>query len=302
MNPDSLAFRPIQPEDKERIIAFTRNTWGEDDDDYIKYVFDEWVADPRGEFTAAVVDGRLAGIAKLTDRGNDEWWLEGLRIDPAYRRQGIARQFIRYHIGLVKQLGGKVVRYMTGGENAGSQAIGARAGFQHIITYRAYLTEASDEFPPPTLLRLDDMPLLLRWIDSPLMRYLHGVYRDGWSAKTLTESQLRRVVEAGLVYGLKDEKGDLLAWALLRPEEYDGDSEDGEPHRLRVDHLDGESSAVTELVGQLRALAAARRCSIVSAGVGDYPPLLAALQAAGYALNEEHPGLWVLELKLAHAA
>ncbi len=302
MNPDSLAFRPIQPEDKERIIAFTRNTWGEDDDDYIKYVFDEWVADPRGEFTAAVVDGRLAGIAKLTDRGNDEWWLEGLRIDPAYRRQGIARKFIRYHIGLVKQLGGKVVRYMTGGENAGSQAIGARAGFQHIITYRAYLTEASDEFPPPTLLRLDNMPLLLRWIDSPLMRYLHGVYRDGWSAKTLTESQLRRVVEAGLVYGLKDEKGDLLAWALLRPEEDDGDSEDGEPHRLRVDHLDGEPSAVTELARQLRALAAARRCSIVSAGVGDYPPLLAALQAAGYALNEEHPGLWVLELKLAHAA
>lgn len=302
MLPDSLSFRPVRPEDKERIIAFTLNTWGEDEDDYIKDVFDEWVADPRGEFTAAVIDGKVVGIAKLTDRGDAEWWLEGLRTDPAYRRQGIAREFIRYHIGLVQRLGGRVVRYMTGGENAGSQAIGARAGFQHIITYRAYLAEASNEFSQPTLLSFDDAPLLLRWVDSPLMRYLHGVYRDGWSAKTLTGAELQRVVEAKLVYGLKDTQGNLTAWALLRSEEFDDDSEDSEPHRLRVDHLDGEPSAITELAGQMRAWAAARRRSIVSAGVGDYPPLLAALQAAGYALYEEHPGLWVLELKLASAA
>jgi hypothetical protein len=134
------------------------------------------------------------------------------------------------------------------------------------------------------------------------MRYLHGVYRDAWSAKTMTEAELRRVVEAKLVYGLKDERGDVTAWALLRPEEYDDDSEDDEQRRLRVDHFDGEMSAVTELARRMRALAAARRRSEVSAGISDYPPLVQAVVDAGYGMNPDKFSLWVLELKLISEA
>src|SRR5512139_1594462 len=122
-----LSFRPVQPADKDRIIAFTFNTWGDNEDDYIKDVFDEWAADPRGEFTAAVLEDQVVGISKLTDMGDDEWWLEGLRIVPAYRRLGIASEFNHYHVGLAQRLGGKVIRYMTGDGNLGSQTIGARA-------------------------------------------------------------------------------------------------------------------------------------------------------------------------------
>ena len=295
---DALTFRPVRPEDKARVVAFTRNTWGQDEDDYIKDVFDEWLIDPRGEFTAAVVDGAVVGISKLTDMGDDEWWFEGLRIDPSYRRRGLASEFSRYHVELARRLGGKVVRYMTGGGNVGSQTIGARAGFQHILTYIAHLAEASNEFSLPTLLTLTDVPALAHWIDSPLMQYLHGVYRSAWVAKTLTAAELRRAVEAQLVYGLKDEARQIAAWALLRPAEYDDDSEDGEQRRLRVDHFDGETSAVTELAWRIRALAASRRRSEISAGIGDYPPLVQALVAAGYAVNPDKFSLWVLELKL----
>lgn len=293
----SLTFRPVRPEDKERIVAFTFNTWGDDEDDYIKDVFDDWLADPRGEFTAAVLASEVVGIAKLTDMGADEWWLEGLRIDPAYRRRGIASEFNRYHIKLARRLGGKVARYMTGGGNVGSQTVGAQAGFQHILTYTAHLAEASDGFPRPILLTRDDVPALTRWIHSPLMYQLHGVYRDAWSVKTLTEAELRRVVDAKFVYGLKAETGLISAWALLRPDEYD-DSEDGEHSRLRVDHIDGELYAVTELARQIRALAASRHRSEVSAGISDYPPLVQAIVDAGYRVNPDKFSLWVLELKL----
>jgi RimJ/RimL family protein N-acetyltransferase len=295
---DTLTFRPVRAVDRDRIMAFTFNTWGGDDDDYIKYVFDDWLADPSGEFTAAVLDGEVVGIAKLTDMGNDEWWFEGLRIDPAYRRQGIALAFNRYHVELAKRLGGKVVRYMTGANNAGSQAIGARAGFQHILTYCAHLAAASDAFPLPAMLNLADVPALSSWIDSPLMRYLHGVYRKAWVTKTLTAAELRGLVEAQAVYGLKDEAGRITAWALLRPDDEDGDTEDGEPRRLRVDHFDGEMSAVTELAQQMRALAKSLQRDEVSAGICDYLPLVQAVVAAGYSVNPDKFSLWVLELKL----
>jgi RimJ/RimL family protein N-acetyltransferase len=298
MTPAALTFRPVQPADKGRIIAFTFNTWGDNEDDYIKDVFDDWLADPRGEFTAAVLDDRVVGIAKLTDMGDDEWWFEGLRIDPAYRRRGIASEFNRYHVELAKRLGGRVVRYMTGGGNVGSQTIGARAGFQHTLTYTAHQAETLSEFSLPTLLNLDDVPALTRWLASPLMRYLHGVYRNAWVAKTLTAAELHRAVEANLVVGLKDDSGQVTAWALLRPAEVDDDSEDGEQRRLRVDHFDGETSAVAELARRMRALAASRRRSEISAGICDYPPLVRALVAAGYAVNPDKFSLWVLELKL----
>jgi hypothetical protein len=294
----NLTFRPVQPSDKERIIAFTYNTWGESEDDYIKDVFDEWVADPRGEFTAAVIDDQVIGIAKLTDMGDDEWWFEGLRIDPAYRLRGIASAFNRYHVDLAKRLGGKVMRYMTSGDNLGSQTIGARADFQHILTYTAHLAKASSEFSLPNLLALEDLPALTRWIDSPLMRHLHGVYRNAWVAKTLTAAELRRAVEANLVYGLKDKARQVTAWALLRPTEYDDDSEDSEQHRLRVDHFDGEPSAVVELARQIRALAASRHRAEISAGICAYPPLVQAVVEAGYAVNPDKFSLWVLELNL----
>jgi len=298
MTSSVLSFRPVCPEDRERIIAFTFNTWGDNEDDYIKDVFDEWVADPRGEFTAAVIDDRVVGIAKLTDMGDDEWWFEGLRVDPACRRQGIASEFNRYHVDLAKRLGGKVVRYMTGGGNVGSQAIGTQAGFQHILTYTAHLARVSSEYSLPTLLTLTDVPALMCWIDSPLMHHLHGVYRNAWIAKTLTEAELRRVVEANLVFGLKGDHDQIVAWALLRPAEYDDDSEDSEQQRIRVDHFDGEPSAVTELARQIRALAASRHRSEISAGICDYPPLVQAVVEAGYAVNPDKFSLWVLESTL----
>lgn len=297
---DDLSFRSVRPEDKVRVVAFTFNTWGDNQDDYIKDVFDDWLADPRGEFTAAVIDGEVAGIAKLTDLGGDEWWFEGLRIDPAYRRRGIASEFNRYHAALARRLDGRVMRYMTGSRNVGSQVIGARAGFEHIITYTAYVAEVLREAAQPALLTPDDVPALLRWLDSPLMHYLHGVYRAAWSAKTLTEAELRQAIDSRLVCGLKDETGQLTAWALLRAREEE-DTEDGDQKRLRVDHFDGELSAITELARRMRSLAAAEKRTMVSAGICDYPPLVQALVAAGYEMNPDKFSLWVLELKLTNS-
>jgi len=53
-----------------------------------------------------------------------------------YRRLGVASEFNRYHVQLVKRLGGKIVRYMTGGGNLGSQTIGARWASSYSYLHR----------------------------------------------------------------------------------------------------------------------------------------------------------------------
>ena len=57
-------------------------------------------------------------------------------------------------------------------------------------------------------------------------------------------------------------------------------------------------SAVTELARRMRALAASRHRTEVSAGISDYPPLVQAVVDAGYSVNPDKFSLWVLELTL----
>lgn len=294
---EQLRVRPVQAADKDRVLQFTAHTWGAGGD-YIEDVFDEWLADRAGEFTAALVGNDVVGIAKLTHLGSGEWWFEGLRIDPAFRRRGIALALNRHQVALARQLGGTVIRYMTGGENVGSQAIGARAGFQHMLTLAAYVATPDAQYERPALLTEAHLPALSGWLASPLVSYQHGTWRNGWQVRTISAAELVQAVRDKRVYGLIVDDT-VRAYAVLRSAEFDDDSEDAAAHpRLRVDHLDGEAEALTTLARQLRGLAHATRREVVSAGISDYAPLVDAVTRAGYTLNAEHFSLWVLELKL----
>ena len=295
---ETVTFRPVVSADKDRVLAFTAHTWGADEGDYIHDVFDDWLVDQSGEFTAALIADQVVAIAKLTDLGDGEWWFEGLRVDPDFRRRGIASALNRYHVDLARRLGGKVIRYMTAYDNVGSQTIGAQAGFQHTVTFSARLAAASDEFASPAKLTPADGPAALTWLDSPLVRYQHRAFRDAWSVQTMTEAAITRAMSEGRAFGLKTPDGRVAAWAVVRSAEYDDDSEDSHRHRLRIDHIDGEISAVLELAQQMRGLAARLHRSEVSAGVSDYAPLIEALTQAGYQVNPEHFGLWIMELTL----
>lgn len=286
-----LIFRPVRLEDKPRILEFTAHTWGDDEDDYIQYVFDDWLNDRRGEFTAVESNGQCVAIAKLTDLGSNEWWFEGLRVDPAVRGQGIGETLNRYQVDLARQLGGSVIRYMTDGDNVGSQAIGFKTGFQRVLTYQLHVADSSAASSPMDRLTVDDLPALMEWLDSPLVRYAHGLFRSGWKVRTFTESVLREILAACEVYGLKDRLGRVKAWCVLRPQE------DEETKRIRIDHIDGEVDSMIQLVTSIRSLAHERNREGVRVGVLNYDPLLKAVLAAGY-LPEKDSSMWVMEKKL----
>jgi len=284
----NLIFRPVRAEDKPRVLEFTAHTWGEDDGDYIKEVFDDWLADPKGQFVAVEIDAQPVAIAKLTDMGDGELWLEGLRVDPAQRKQGIGQALHAYNIDLARRYGGRVLRYATGQDNTVSQTLGTRTGFQHVGNYRWHVAEASLEFAPPERLAPNDLPALRGWLASPLMRSARGLYPRLWKWGTLTESRLTAHLDAGQVFGLRSESG-VRAWVIAETiEAWD---------EAQVHHLDGSDLAsMVELARSMRRLAAdAGRAKIEMAAL-DPSPIIEALREAGY--RSEDFRMWILELRM----
>ena len=294
--PDEFVMRPVRTQDKARILDFTAQTWGEDDGDYIQYVFDDWQADPRGEFTAIELKGQVIGISKLTDQGEGDWWLEGLRIAAPHRQRGVGTALIRYQIDLARRLDGRALRYMTSSENIGSQRLGAQNGLRHILTYTSCAAAANAGTPLPDLLTSSDLPALKPWLASPLMQHTHGLCRFGWSVRKLKESDLVLAIEAGRVYGLRARSDRIAAWAVLRSPDDDEDEDGGS--RLKIDHLDGESGAIVTLAKSMQALAASHHRETVTHGAVNFEPLQHAMTQAAYRANLDQHGLWVLELKL----
>jgi hypothetical protein len=124
-----FSFRPIVQSDKPAIQAIASQTW--EGSDYLPFVFDDWVADPQGEFVAVLLDGRLAGCGKMTFLTPTDVWFEGLRKDPAVKEKGVATAITARFLAL---LAGRrdltSVRFSTYFDNLSSITSNERLGFR----------------------------------------------------------------------------------------------------------------------------------------------------------------------------
>ncbi|MBO0795596.1 MAG: GNAT family N-acetyltransferase, partial [Ktedonobacteraceae bacterium] len=84
-----VVVRTARAEDRDAVLAFCANTW--ESGDYISEVWDEWLAAQNGRLLVATIDDRPVGLMNLRMLSGDEAWLEGVRVDPQFRRQGLAR-------------------------------------------------------------------------------------------------------------------------------------------------------------------------------------------------------------------
>jgi GNAT superfamily N-acetyltransferase len=295
-----LTIRPARPEDKQRMLEITANTWG-DGWDYIPHVWDQWLADPQGEFTVAELNGMVVALAKLTWQGDGQWWMEGLRVDPQQRLKGIGQAMNTYQVQLAKKLGGRVVRYATGIRNEGSHRIAQRAGFRVLARFAERVAEKLDEFATG-LERLTSADLDAIWElarDSDLLRDTRGAYVYMWKAFELTRERLAEHLDKGEVMGTRDAAGRICAWCLVEV--------DPEWERAGVTTLTGTSEGITQLSRALRAHATALGKTMVEVMTPPLPRALDALTAAGYHIevDPQHPdeirehGIDILELRLS---
>jgi len=285
---DRWVVRPARPEDRAGMEALCAKIW--EGHDYVPEVWDEWLADPYGELTVVELKGRVVGLGKLTRLAEDEWWLEGLRVDPAYRRLGVARRLQAHQVALAERVGRGVLRLGTASFNRAVHRNAARDGFRRVVEALSY---SATPLPGPCPLRPltpGDLQTVWGMIEgSDILAASSGLYQMvPWHWARLTRERLAAHLDAGEVWGA-DIEGRLEAVAIVLPGR--------RSERLVGAYLDGTPEGLTALIWGLRVLACQRGCETVRIRPPIYPPLIEALDAAGATSAWEHR-VWIFERPL----
>jgi len=213
-DPARVVMRRARAADKTAVLDFCRNTfgrWG----DYMPEVWDKWLRDKSGFFMAAEVGGTPVGVGKITEQRPGALWLEGLRVDPAWRGLGIGRVIQEFTWRKAMSLRPEVIRYATGSYNKISQHLGRSKSMRIAAEFDEYearplpaaaarLVRASDGDLGPALRLFERGVYGRRW---------HGLMLEGWVAKTFDRAALAELIRRRRVHLYIDERG--LAGALV---------------------------------------------------------------------------------------
>ncbi|MGY5144477.1 MAG: GNAT family N-acetyltransferase [Candidatus Nitrosopumilus sp. bin_32a] len=130
-----LKIREANNSDKISILKFCKNTfsWG----DYIEHVWNSWISEG---YLFLAQKPEPVGICHAF-YSDDQVWIEGIRIDPTFRRQNIASELVKYAeiIGLEKNLSFSYMLIDT--ENSVSISMAQSLNYEIFQTWNFYSIE-----------------------------------------------------------------------------------------------------------------------------------------------------------------
>jgi GNAT superfamily N-acetyltransferase len=145
-----LKFRFAKKSDKEDVLKFCVNTfdWG----DYIDQVWDLWFSDSNGALIVAEnnirhIKGSVIAVSHVSLCPNRKnIWLEGIRVNPDYRRRSIATELLSKMLSYGKLQGAKEASAIVGVNNLPSQLMMENNGFNVISKWNYYSIDKVQEF------------------------------------------------------------------------------------------------------------------------------------------------------------
>jgi GNAT superfamily N-acetyltransferase len=279
---DEVRLRPVRPADRARVDEITRDVW--DGRDYIPRVFDRWVADAGAEFQAAEVDGVVVGVQRIRPFAPGLVWYEGLRVETASRRHGIARSMLTAAIEEAREKGFREMRLATRDEPA--RRLFEAAGFRQLVEVGWWRGQRVEGGEPARMPGAEQARKLWGFVSaSPGIELYGGVVPDLNGARDLEADELGRLASAGL---LRLGPGG-RAVALLR-----------EPwaSNIAVALIAGRGGALRELLLSLRFEADADDLTHVTVNMPIGHPAEEDLKASGYDFADAERSAFVYALHL----
>ena len=194
--------RPARASDKKPLMSFIRKVWG--GHDYLPYVWDSWLDDPRGRMFVVEVDGVPVGMNRVAFLEDGSAWFEGVRVHPDFRGRGLATMLGENSLRVAEKRGAKVFRLTSGSTNKPAHRQIARIGFEEASRVSVYR-------PPKAWKRrrgrgakratLEDLAEVTELIEgSKEYRLGKGVFWHEYKAAALTPEVVRRLVGEGAVW------------------------------------------------------------------------------------------------------
>ena len=272
-------IRLARLEDEAAVRALSAHIW--EGDDYVPDTFADWVADPLGRFYLLFAGDRLAGFGKLSCLAAGEWWLEGLRVHPDFRGQGIARALHNYAVALAEEMAAGVLRFATASTNLATHHLAASTGFTLVSRY--LLAAAA---PLPATIPGIFQPAApahhaaaAAWLaQAAVQEITAGLYEDGWQWFSLLPA-LPALLAAGRVYTWRDSSG-----LAVVDTGHDPEQPDAMWMNLAVTQ---DAAEMPALLADLRQLAAHLGKQTIKGKPPALPQMKAWLSAAGWQLSED---------------
>ena len=279
---EELTLRPVRPADYERIVELTSDVW--EGRDYIPKVFDYWVTDASASFQAAELDGVVVGVQRTRPFAQGLVWYEGLRVDSAHRRQGIARAMLSEAIEEAREHGFRQMRLAT--RDLPAVELFESAGFRSMVELRWWRGGRIEGGEPARIPDETEARRLLPAITSSRGIELYsGIVPDMNGARDLDADELGWLANHGLIRVGPGGR----ATALLR-----------EPwgRNIAVTLLAGRGGALRELLMALRYEADADGLNHVTVNLPPGHPAEEDLKATGYDFADAEPNAYIYALDL----
>ena len=111
-----MEIRKAKTSDKNSVLEFCKNTfsWG----DYISDVWDYWFFE--GHLLVSTIEEIPAAICHCSFLGNNQVWIEGIRVKKNLRRKGLAKNLVKHSENIGKKNNCKIAKMLIESTNENS--------------------------------------------------------------------------------------------------------------------------------------------------------------------------------------
>jgi len=207
---DTVEYRPATHDDYEDVVAFTEETWNDLDveaSDYIPEVYHDWIEGENRRTVVADAGDAIAGIAQMVMLSEYEAWAQGMRVNPAFRGEGVAMGINDDLFAWAREQGATVARNMVFSWNQAGLGQSRANGFDPVTEFR-WLHPEPDE--TATAEPGDPDAAWAFWSGSDARDYLGGLGLDideSWALRDLTREFFERAADETSLLTARDDDG-----------------------------------------------------------------------------------------------
>ena len=220
-----------------------------------------------------MIDGVPAGIVHVAWLNPNTAWLEGMRVNPDFRRQGVANALDQRAIATARERGCKIARLATSVKNIAAQSLLEAGNYRRAARFNEWQAEPlRGDFSNLRVATGKDIdPILARWNRSEIRAASHSIVPNRhWRWTAIDRARLHEQIHRNEVRVSSN------GFALLPT------FDEGDWNGLSIHALGGDAEEIFSLALAVRGEAEHRGYAHIEAMAADHAPLNTALERAGF--------------------